>query len=329
LPSGKPVHFLETTMNHREFLRRACAFAAASMLCTTVQAAGLFRAYLSSAGSDSNPCTLPSPCRLLPAALAAVADGGEIWILDSANFNTTQVNITKSVTILAIPGAVGSVIATSGGDAININAAGVSVTLRNLVLVPIAGGGGVNGVVMSDGARLTVENGVIYNFSAGHGIRVTNSATVRIVNTLIRDNAFGIWLQGGVTADISGTKILGSGQFGIRVNGNVGGVTATAAVTDTVVTGSGGYGITAYADNLTANSRISVIRSTITNNLVGIRSDAFLGAVLVSVSECMVTGNGKAFSQVGVGATLESLGNNTVRQNTGPDEGSVTTVSTS
>jgi len=40
----------------------------------------------------------------------------------------------------------------------------------------------------------------------------------------------------------------------------------------------------------------------------------------------MLTGNGKAFSQVGTGATLESVGNNTVRQNNGADEGTVTQV---
>src|SRR6476659_4072782 len=84
--------------------------------------AQVFRAYVASDGNDANPCTLQQPCRLLPAALTVVADGGEIWMLDSANYNTGQVNVTKSVTILAIPGAVGSVVATSGGDGITINA---------------------------------------------------------------------------------------------------------------------------------------------------------------------------------------------------------------
>ncbi len=74
---------------------------------------GLFRAYLSQNGSDTNPCTLPAPCRLLPAALAAVKDGGEIWMLDSANFNVGVVDIAKSVTILAVPGALGSVVANN------------------------------------------------------------------------------------------------------------------------------------------------------------------------------------------------------------------------
>jgi hypothetical protein len=61
--------------------------------------------------------------------MAPAADGGEIWMLDSANYNTGPVAITKSVTILAVPGALGSVLAT-GGNAIDIATAGVKVALR-------------------------------------------------------------------------------------------------------------------------------------------------------------------------------------------------------
>ena len=73
-------------MSYRFAFRGAFAIVAALLLSTTADAQ-LFRAYLAPApaGNDANNCTLPSPCRrLLPAALAAVADGGEIWMLDSA-----------------------------------------------------------------------------------------------------------------------------------------------------------------------------------------------------------------------------------------------------
>src|SRR5579863_2258690 len=73
----------------------------------------LQRAYVSSTGSDKHNCALASPCRNLNAALAAVQSGGEIWILDSGNFNDSSpstVTITQSVTILAIPGAAASVL---------------------------------------------------------------------------------------------------------------------------------------------------------------------------------------------------------------------------
>ena len=110
-------------------MKRAAAVLFVASFATLVPqaaSAGLFRAYLSVNGNDGNPCTVQQPCRLLPAALVAVNDGGEVWMLDSANYNTSTVNINKSVTILAVPGALGSVVA-NGSDAIVINTAGVGV----------------------------------------------------------------------------------------------------------------------------------------------------------------------------------------------------------
>jgi hypothetical protein len=121
-------------MSSRQLLRFASTFAATLLLCTAVHAAGLFRAYLDSVGNDANPCTLLQPCRLLPAALNAVADRGEIWMLDSANYGAT-VTVGKSGSILAVPGALGSVVAKTESPAIRITAGGLKDALRNLVLV--------------------------------------------------------------------------------------------------------------------------------------------------------------------------------------------------
>src|SRR5262249_36100240 len=144
---------------------------------------------LALSGSDSNPCTLPAPCRLLPAALNVVANGGEIWLLDSANYNTATVNIAKSVTILAVPGAVGSVVAT-GGNAINIATGGVNVALRNLVIVPLVGGGGTNGISFTAGSGLVVENCLIANLpGSGMVLAPTTSSKIGIAGSTIRGNA--------------------------------------------------------------------------------------------------------------------------------------------
>src|SRR5215470_15004180 len=153
-------------VNTRDIVRSAAALVAALMLGAPAQAAGLFRAYVSSTGSDANPCTLPQPCRLLPAALTAVADGGEIWMLDSANFNTTQVTIAKSVSILAVPGVVGSLVATGCVNAIHVEAPGVKVTLRNLTIVHLTCSN--SGIDFFQGAELNVSDCEIAN--------VTNSA---------------------------------------------------------------------------------------------------------------------------------------------------------
>src|ERR1700682_2253228 len=121
-------------MNPRKALCSAFLVFATLVICASAQAAGLFRAYLASDGSDSNPCTVVAPCRLLPAALAAVTDGGEIWMLASAHYTTAKVSITKTVTILAVPGAVGSVVAMPGQHAIDASTPGTHVALRNMLI---------------------------------------------------------------------------------------------------------------------------------------------------------------------------------------------------
>jgi hypothetical protein len=124
--------------------------------------AGIFRAYLSITGSDANPCTIQAPCRLLPAALAAANDGGEIWMLDSANFNTGPVVINKAIKVLAIPGEMGSVVG-NGGDALIINAPGKDVTLRNLTILNLAGG--MSAVNIVDAAAVHIEKTTIHEFT--------------------------------------------------------------------------------------------------------------------------------------------------------------------
>src|SRR3954467_7948716 len=97
--SGPSGPLARETVMHRPVRHHLVAAALAVLACGSAQAQ-LFRAYLSSSGSDANPCTVAAPCRLLPAALNAVANGGEVWMLDSANFNQATVAVAKSVSIL-------------------------------------------------------------------------------------------------------------------------------------------------------------------------------------------------------------------------------------
>jgi hypothetical protein len=316
-------------MNRHTLLRTAFALFA-TVLVTAAQAQ-LFRAYLASDGVDTNPCTLASPCRLLPAALAAVADAGEIWLLDSANYNTATVNLTKSVTILAIPGAVGSVVAT-GGPAFNINTAGVNVTLRNLVMVPGPAGGATFGVLMQGGNGLTVDGCLVANMPIGAINANVASARVNVIDSVFRGNSLnGLVFGSGVIATVANSKILGSGSLGINASGNAAGVTTHVTISDSVVAGGGGTGI--YAEVISANSTINlmVTRSTIANNANhGIVSTGTVGVSNVVVSGSTISGNsGSGMVQSGGGAILTSLGNNTVRLNfVGATSGTITTIGT-
>jgi hypothetical protein len=343
---SRPLHSsLELAMTHRTFLRSALAGAVALFLSATAHAQ-LFRAYLDPSGSDANPCNLSQPCRLLPAALAAVANGGEIWMLDSGNYNTGPVAVTKSVTILAVPGALGSVVAL-GGDAFVIATPGVKVALRNLVIVPFPGGGGTNGVNMTDGAALTVENCLIANLP-GSGISVSGSAVVRVTDTTIRDNgsnglAVANGARGTVTrATISGNTVSGVMAFGGAAN------TTTADIASSTIDGNAS-GVQAISSDAGAIVKVSVRDSRAVGANFGLvsRSD-FGAAVTLSASNNIVSNNGTGITAMGAGAKVwasgntvsdngtglsnsaavfESASSNSVRNNTADTSGTITAIS--
>jgi hypothetical protein len=294
------------------------AAAATLLLCTSAQAQ-LFRAYLASDGNDGNPCTLPAPCRLLPAALGAVANGGEIWMLDSANYNTATVNVTKSVSILAVPGVVGSVLAI-GGPAISIGASGLSVALRNLVIAPLAGGGGTDGVVMTGASALTIENSLISN--VGRGVQVYGAGQLKMTNTTLRGNSVrAIDVGQGANATISATQMLANAN-GVGVFGDVASTT-TAGISDSVISG-GSVGVYAQTSIAGAVVRVSVIRSAIEHTTeTALRSNTGSGgSASLSVSGSMIANNTSGWRQQAGGVIL-SLGNNHFTDN-GSSEGVLT-----
>lgn len=188
-------------MNARATRYLPVLVAAAGLWASSTAQAGLFRSYLSLNGNDANACTLPAPCRLLPAALTAVNDGGEIWMLDSANYNGAPVNINKSVKILAIPGQMGSIVG-NGGDAIIINTSG-DVTLRNLQILNLSGG--VNGVNIQNAAAVHIEKTSIDGFTtdASSCIRLDSPATVRLYvdDSFLRHCRNGIFANGSNTTN--------------------------------------------------------------------------------------------------------------------------------
>jgi hypothetical protein len=311
--------------------------------------AQLFRAYVAPDGNDSNTCTLPAPCRLLPAALAAVASGGEIWMLDSGNYNTGPVNVAKSVTILAVPGALGSVVAL-GGNAFDIATPGVRVVLRNLTIVPFPGGGGTNGINLTAATSLTVENCVVANMPGG-GIVVNASATLRVTDTIVRDNGgHGVLLQDGAHGVLTRATLGGNGGHGVFVLGAGAGTTTTADVADTTLDGNA-TGLYAWSQNASAALKVSVrdsraVRSSgygllaqsdaggavtlsAASNIVSNNGSGGIGA-LSSGSKLLSTGNtvsDNGFGLFNSGALFEAAGGDAVRHNTSGDtSGTITPI---
>jgi len=321
----------------RTVLRIAAALATALFL--PASQAQLFRAYLSIEGSDANPCTLAQPCRLLPAAIAAVAADGEIWMLDSANYNSGPVTVNKSVTILAVPGALGSVVAL-GGNAVQITSAGLYVTLRNLNILPFPSNANNIGVALYGASSVLVQGCNVTGFSAGYGVRSLGGAGrhATIVDSVFRHNLVAVSFEDGASGSVAGSHFSDSNT---AVN-----VLATSANTSRVtvsrsVATRGEYGFIAQSStNAAARTELAVIGSTVDlNGQWGVAAYSEVGAVSnVSVADSQLSNNNFAVIASGSGArvyarnntvthnavgfqntaaTFQTGGNNAVRDNTG------------
>lgn len=324
-------------------------FLVAMLLLAAVPAhAQLFRTYLAIDGSDANPCTLPLPCRLLPAALAAVADGGEVWMLDSGNYNTTLVTVTKSVTILAVPGALGSVVAL-GGNAIDITTASITVTLRNLNIVPFPGYVDQAGIVLAAASRVLVQGCNLNGFVAGDALRATGAGReVAIVDSVFANNNRSVLIQNGASATVSGTHFSDSyvavhalsvvaaktrvrvsrstatrGSYGMIVESYSNASAATdLAITDSAIDSMGVVGSYAYSE-LGADSRVAITNSLYANNDNGIQS--LNSGARVVIRNNTITHNTNGVVQSG-SAYFETRGGNTITDNTANIIGVLTPV---
>jgi len=304
--------------------------------------AALQRVFVSAAsGSDANAasgCSIVAPCRGFATAVATVDAGGEVVVLDSGAYGS--VTIAKSVSIIAPEGIYGGIAVLSGAG-VGIATAGVKVVLRGLT---INGMGGLYGINMTDGASLTVENCVITNM-ATIGLTVATAAQVRILNSRIQGNPYGVSLGSGAKALVSGTRLLDASDTGLIV----GGFSAETKV-DVVRSEASGsiYGFRVYSGAGQIGS-LHIRDSVASRNLGGVVATSAGGTASASVSDSLISSNdsygvwadgsgakaissGNRVMRNGTGlnqsssAVLESTGDNTVRDNGAASSGTITSV---
>jgi Right handed beta helix region len=275
---------------------RSAAFAVASAVITFAAPASAqnLQSYVSGNGSDSNSCTsATAPCKTIDAALSKTLIGGEISCADSGATNNLSITFVQSVTIDCPPGFV-----TLGGPTrVNIPAGSPGDTHRTVVL---------RGITFLGAATFTV------------GIDITAAAAV------ILDQ---VHVHGFVNQGILDRRSGGGNQLFIRNstvenNDGVGIVAAagatSAAVLDNVQSARNTYGLAAATGNNVSVNRslfagnsiagiigdpgaqISVEGSRITNNSVGVQSNA---SIRLSNSDV-------SFNTTGVTGAIGSFGNN-------------------
>ena len=301
---------------------KAASLAAATILASLACHAQLSRAYLAQGGSDANPCTAAAPCRMLPAALAAVADYGEIAIVDAGTYNAGTVNVARNVTISAT-GAMATFVSSAGTAALTMGT--VNLRLRNVEIVNDPTSYGSDGVVAASGGSLSVQDSVIA--VNGTGINATN-AVVSVDRVTFRDCGNGIFARGGSTTNVTRSKFFRTGNYAIYGDGSLAGYTTGLSVADTEITNAY-VGIFANAATATSIVRASVTRVSVSHASYGVAAmnQVAGGTSVLSIGSSMLASNGYGMYQGGAaGAVLESQGNNLVRNNNSAAVGTVTPV---
>jgi hypothetical protein len=267
------------------------------------------RTYVSGSGSDSNQCSVTSPCKTFQGALNRTLPGGEIYVLNSANYG--QVTINKAVTITS-EGAVAGVLASSGvGITISAGPSDV-INLRGL---DIDGGNtGLVGVQFNSGQALNMQKSVVRGFTNAGIVFGPNSAGMLFVSdTALTNNATnGLLIKSTGSGAVNGslTRVTASGNgVGILANGANVNLTLTDAVA-----GNNNYGV---GSSLAA---VMVRNSTVTNNAVGIAADQ---GSIIRVTQSTLTANGTGWRSTN-GGLVQSYGNNNVGGNT--TDGTVTST---
>lgn len=275
------------------------------------------RTWVSSTGSDANPCTNAQPCRTFQGALGKTANLGQIVAKDAGEYG--QVVIDKSVTIDGANG-LGKISATAvnqpyGG--VLIDRADAVVTIKGLEIHSrqcqfdneVAGGG--YGIHLKNGVVLNVSNVSIQNHNCSalgdptrflaYGIAVTSrSSNVEISDSSITMN--GNFRRPG----------LGAGGGGIYIDPNGG---ATTVILRRSRVDNNYIGVSLLSRT---NSRItlSVDESTASANMWdGIQARGQGGWINLYLSEFEAIGNGGAGLYVSGAAAIAKIGKSTILHN--------------
>src|SRR5258708_28095586 len=298
----------------------AAALALAVTLPAVQAQAQSIRTFVSTAGSDSNPCSLASPCRHFSAAVAVTSPGGEVDALDRGAYGSFT--ISHAITIegqgwsYVAPPANGAAITVTAGSTDKINIRGVSL---NGVGVANA-----TGVAFNSVSSLNVQDCVIRNFTLdGISCQPNTSSRLHVSNTLASDNGHhGIFIvpsgSGITTGVLDHVHMENNHNSGFFVN------TATQdirfTVSESVSANNAGSGIDAESSNAAASVNVMVRNSTIADNS-GDGLAASGAAATLRVTRSTITGNGTGWIVVSSGVVTSYADNNidgNVSVNTAP-----------
>src|ERR1700728_1897046 len=248
------------------------------VLSLPASAGSLTRTFVSSAGSDSNPCTVTQPCASFAAAYNAVAPNGIVAALDPGKYG--PLTITGPVTINGNGWA--AITAPAQGNGITVNAVSGNVTLTGLEIDGAQAG--YNGIVFNSASSLTVTDCVVQNMvqdqggdnNTGNGILLQpTSGTISIVvtSTTVANNANdGLGYlppSGSPTVNAIFDRITANANYdGIDVDSsNASGGTTSVSLTNSIASNNSADGI--YANNGSATVGVLIDNVNASSNYYG------------------------------------------------------------
>src|ERR1700722_439679 len=283
----------------------------------------LTRAFVSSAGNDSNPCSITAPCATFAAAYAAVVSNGIIAALDPGKYG--PLTNPGPVTIDGYGWAAITAPSMVASAAITINAhSGDKVSLRGLILDG-AGAANTTGINFNSGASLNIESCVVRNMTAS-GLSFQQNATtaqaLAVSDSHFNNNGpYGVVIDtvnsGNATSSFDRTEFDSNVDSGINAFG-LGTSTGinTVAVTDSVASNNGSQGFWANSSAGAGGIVIMTLtRSLVVGNAVGVETQGTNAKIWLAQST--VTGNGSGY--LTSGGTINTFVNNyiTDTNNTG------------
>ncbi len=210
--------------------------------------------YVASYGSDSNPCTLTSPCRSFAHAVDVTDAGGEVIVLDTGGYGS--VTITKSISIIAPVGMYASVTVPSGKDGITIKAGAIDkVLIKGLTIKGTLGS--LNGIHAYTVGTLIVDNCLISGLGfKGIEFLAPDSELVILnskINNNIEDAVFVLNSSGSVSISMNNVEMvnnyIGLDLFSI----------GTGSVSATVTNSLANYNMLAGFQNVAGPSGPSIL----------------------------------------------------------------------
>jgi hypothetical protein len=293
----------------------AGALALAAVLPAIPAQAASTRTFVSSAGKDSNPCTITLPCATFAVAYAATAANGIIAALDPGKYG--PITIIGPITINGYGWA--AITGPASGIAITINAGPTDKVA--LIGLEIDGANAVNnGIQFNSGGLLTVRDSQIENFASnGISFLPTGSSGISVSRTVVSKNGgAGIMVQpqgsASATADFEQvqTQYNGANFYGIAFDATATTGTINATATDSISSNNGG-GFWAVAGN--PGTTLMLVRCTASNNHTGVQAGNIGLDGTVYMTQVAVMGNFFAWANTS-GGQLFSYGDNTIEANT-------------